>query len=159
MIQTHILRFVIESNRIEGIIRRPSDLELSATRHFIELPALSVDDVRSLVLVYQPDAVIRDNTSLNVRVGTYIAPMGGPEIAARLADLLVQVSLLQMDVWEAHLLYEQLHPFTDGNGRSGRAIWLWQMERITDGAQIGFLQSWYYQTLERSQSLSSFTLV
>src|SRR4051812_21175862 len=131
MIQTNILYFVTESNRIEGITRHPSNLELSATRHFIELPALSVDDVRDLVLVYQPDAVIRDNPSLNVRVGKYIAPRGGPDIVARLSDLLAQVSSLLIDVWAAHLLYEQLHPFTCGNGRSGRAIWLWQMEHIS----------------------------
>src|SRR4051812_43624298 len=108
MVQTNILHFVTESNRIEGIIRRPSNLELSATRHFIELPALSVDDVQALVLAYQPNAVIRDNSSLNVRVGNYIAPRGGPDIKGRLADLLYQVSSLQIDVWAAHLLYEQL---------------------------------------------------
>jgi Fic family protein len=36
----------------------------------------------------------------------------------------------------------------DGNGRSGRAIWLWQMLRQEGGAPLGFLHHFYYQTLE-----------
>ena len=40
------------------------------------------------------------------------------------------------------------HPFTDGNGRSGRALWLWQMN---NHAPFGFLHTFYYQTLENSR--------
>jgi hypothetical protein len=35
-------------------------------------------------------------------------------------------------------------PTTDGNGRSGRALWLWCMR---GRAPLGFLHQFYYQTL------------
>lgn len=148
---TDLAAFVAESNRIEGIVRKPTNAEIGAMREFVSLSAIDVADVIRLVGVFQPNAVIRDRPTLNVRVGNHIAPRGGPEIVEQLAGLLAQVSALSIDVWQAHVMYETLHPFTDGNGRSGRAIWLWQMERIAGGTQIGFLHSWYYQTLSRTQ--------
>lgn len=148
---TDIRAFIAESNRIEGIHREPLAAEVNATRHFLDLPELTVGDVIYIVGIYQPNAVIRDRPTLNVRVGNHVAPKGGREIVGELRDLLAKVSALSIDVWAAHVAYETLHPFTDGNGRSGRAIWLWQMEQIVGGTQIGFLHSWYYQTLSRAR--------
>lgn len=132
--------FVRESNRIEGITRDPTEAEIAATQAFIKLPALTVQDVCGLVTVYQPGAVLRDRPGLNVRVGAYIAPPGGPAIRERLGALLAEVR----GGWALHVAYEHLHPFTDGNGRSGRAIWLWWRGGV---APLGFLHQFYYETL------------
>ena len=84
---------------------------------------------------------------MNVRVGSYRPPEGGPAIRQRLQELLNRVNERKISEFDAHVCYETLHPFTDGNGRSGRAIWLWQNSGY---APLGFLHSFYYQTLEAS---------
>ena len=43
------------------------------------------------------------------------------------------------DVWQAHLAYEYIHPFIDGNGRSGRLVWLWL--RFKHGFGYGYVES------------------
>ena len=114
-------------------------------------PSLTVTRVRSFVGVYQPNARLRNGVGLNVRVGAHIAPAGGPEIVHSLEAILERVNANRGTVvghdgaYSLHHAYESLHPFTDGNGRSGRAIWLWQMR---GHAPLGFLHHWYYQSLQ-----------
>ena len=139
-------RFVAESNRIEGIHREPLAAEIRAHAAFIDLLRPSVSYLEVFVTAVQPGAVLRDKAGLDVRVGSHIAPAGGPFIRNELEFLLSG----SRDPYEAHLAYEHLHPFTDGNGRSGRVLWLWQMMRCQDCAQaqsLGFLHTFYYQTL------------
>ena len=50
--------------------------------------------------------------------------------------------------YEAHKWFEALHPFTDGNGRTGRIYWLWQMQKMGLSTELGFLHTYYYQSLE-----------
>lgn len=143
-----ITDFVFESNRIEGIFRPPTTEEVSATEGFLALPEVRPVDVCALVGVYQPGAVLRDRVGLDVRVGKYYPPEGGPHIANWLVQFLT--SLPTLHPWNAHREYEGMHPFTDGNGRSGRAVWAWQMIRRREGLSLGFLHRFYYQTLELS---------
>ena len=133
--------FVRESNRIEGILRDPTKDEIVAHKLLMALGKITVPDLEIFVAVVQPGAQLRRQHGLNVRVGNHIAPPGGPIIETQLEDLLAG----DLDAYEKHCVYETLHPFTDGNGRSGRALWLWQMG---GEAPIGFLHRFYYQTLE-----------
>jgi hypothetical protein len=143
--------FIRESNRIEGIHREPTKAEIGAHEALIDCQ-LSLADVEAFVAVVAPGKPLRDRTGMNVRVGGHIAPPGGPDIRLGLQSILADASSYA-DPWRTHIAYEKLHPFMDGNGRSGRAIWLWQMLQLGDQHVLrrGFLHTFYYQTLARTK--------
>lgn len=166
-----VTEFVIESNHIEGIcIKRPDKFgavwyetlteeeqnnQVELLIHFINLKELRLDDIKSFVDNNQPDNMfkpkLRDTVGMDVRVGSYTAPEGGPDIRQHMEDILKIANEGAEHPYEVHHRYETLHPFQDGNGRSGRAIWAWMMNRKeTHFWKRGFLHSWYYQTLEFS---------
>ena len=143
--------FVRESNRIEGITREPSNDEINAHEQLMRMTRVSIEHVQRFVSVCQPGAVLRDRATIHgVRVGSHVAPPSGPAIATDLMLLLNSIAEGEVNPWAAHVKYETLHPFTDGNGRSGRAIWLWGMTLAGQqkmALDLGFLHTFYYQTL------------
>jgi hypothetical protein len=141
--------FVRESNHIEGIHRAPSAAEIHATERFLALPQVTISSLIDLVAVYAPNARPRFVEGLNVRVGAHVPPPGGPMVQRRLVSMLENEDHPR-DAYEMHVEYETVHPFTDGNGRSGRALWLWYMGGI-EKAPLGFLHHFYYQTLQRAR--------
>ena len=148
-----LVGFVQESNQIEGInrpITHPqTGREIEAHEWFLALDTVSVADLEHFVSIVQPDAVLRDKPGMNVQVGSYVAPPGGPEIRKNLEQILKTVYRCAPTPHGIHMIYENLHPFTDGNGRSGRVLWLWMMGGI-EKAPLGFLHQFYYQTLKAS---------
>lgn len=153
------LDFIRESNRIEGIKREPTDAEIEEYSRFMALEQLEIRDFEQFVSVYAPGNYLRLKSNQNVQVGGYVAPRGGPRIVGllqRIIDIANELKRTnpsgfsqkaQQIIFETHITYEQLHPFTDGNGRSGRMLWWWMMDRCS----YGFLHYWYYQTLRDKQ--------
>ena len=139
--------FLKESNQIESIFEDPDAGQISAAELFLALPRIEVQNLCAVVSAFQPGAVLRDRPGLDVRVGDYFPPRGGPDVRDRLEELLLPLARVgepgAQNPHYIHCEYENLHPFTDGNGRSGRLLWLWQMRR----APLGFLHHFYYQTL------------
>ncbi len=85
-------------------------------------------------------------------MGNHRPPPGGLSIRAKLKGILKGVAN-EVHPFRVHLAYETLHPFMDGNGRSGRALWAWQMLKKygPDALSLGFLHRFYYQSLEFSR--------
>lgn len=144
--------FVRESNAIEGILREPTEQEVCAHAAFLAAYEIDVRELCAFQGAIAPGKPLRDASGMNVRVGNHIAPAGGPDIPLRLADLLDDINRGLIDPWHCHVRYETLHPFMDGNGRTGRALWAWQMQKLGhDPFALPFLHRFYYQTLEHSR--------
>ena len=144
-----IKKFVEESNYIEGIYET-SAVHINAHVAFLQAP-VTIPALVELVHWLQPDAVLRNQPHVpGVQVGGHVAPPSGPNIEERLRAVLAM-----REPWAQHCAYEVLHPFTDGNGRSGRALWLHRHhhEATLDPWAIrrGFLHSFYYQTLSNQR--------
>ena len=140
-----LYQFVQESNLIEGILREPTEAELEAASIFMKLGKIKVQDLNAFVNIYEPGTILRNKVGMNVRVGNYFPPSGGPFIERELKKVIEEMHTGQCTAYYIHRKYETLHPYTDCNGRSGRMLWAWQMGEFP----LGFLHTWYYQSLRR----------
>ncbi len=142
-----LMNFIEESNRIEGITGAPTPAEIGAYEEFLELDELAIIDVEKFVKTIAA-APIRNKLGMNVRIGNHLPTPGSPKVVEKLSMLLIVANLNLLDAYEIHLRYENLHPFMDGNGRSGRIIWAWMKFREnSDPFRIPFLHRFYYDSL------------
>lgn len=147
----NLYTFVRESNLIEGIARKPSAAEIAAHQWLLEIYRLDANLLGEFQLVVAPGKPLRIKRGMNVRVGHHVAPRGGKEILADLEAIISRANMGADNPWFTHIAFETLHPFMDGNGRTGRALWAWQMQKAgRDPFALPFLHRFYYQTLENS---------
>ena len=146
-----LVRFMEESNRIEGIYK-VTRAEYASFEAFLKLDEVTIADLCVFVKICAGSrGVLRLNHGMDVEVGDHVPPPGGPKILHALDNLLDRVNDGTGNPYEIHHDYLSLHPFLDGNGRSGRALWAWQMvqgDAGVDALGLGFLHEFYYQALE-----------
>jgi len=145
-----LIKFIKESNAIEGIHRDPTEAEIKEFERFLALKWVSIQDLEKFVSVYAPGNVLREKVGQNVTIGRHHPPAGGAKIRRALEEILERIGTCSAHF--THTEYELLHAFTDGNGRSGRALWAWMMqEELRYFPELGFLHSFYYQTLDAAR--------
>jgi hypothetical protein len=139
--------FVLESNRIERI-DGVSMNDRAAHSGLWAQDRIMMGDVIEFVRSVA-GRKLRDEPGMDVYISgvSFRPPPGGSDIAERLSLMLD--TLDGGDPYDWHVGYETLHPFMDGNGRSGRALWAWQMMKAgNDPFMLGFLHTFYYQALD-----------
>lgn len=147
LVDGRLYDFVAESNRIEGILRPPRAYEIASHDGLLRLDLMRVRDLEEFVreIAARP---LRRSAGQNVIVGSHRPPPGGPAIESALEAILRNAHEGTATPYQTHVAYERLHPFLDGNGRSGRALWAWHMLRVGQSPfDLLFLHRFYYQAL------------
>ena len=145
--QDRLLSFAEESNMIEGITDCKADDDHAARLDkFLRLDTIQIADL----CMFNTAGTLRVQSGMNVYIGDHEPLPGGTHMYGKLQDVIEDLGA--NTPYHTHCEFEGLHPFTDGNGRTGRAIWLWQMVN-KEGYNIGlnFLHKFYYQALAHSQ--------
>jgi Fic family protein len=134
------LKFLQESNEIEGIefpeaaylLEKTGNLHIdNSTRalKFVEENASKPLSSKLVLDLHQiqmhnilPEAEAGAWRNMNVMIGGDIPP--SPAVLHyHMADWISKA--MSLDPLKAHYWFEQIHPFSDGNGRTGRLLWAW----------------------------------
>ena len=126
--------FVRASNRLAGIEREPTASEISAHRGLLAANTLKVENLEQFVRHVAGGARLRDGYS---SIAARKAERTDPSLRADLETIVEAASSRAVSPARVYRIYRMLRPFTDGNGRCGRALLMWQvMRQVTPNREI-----------------------
>lgn len=144
--------FLRESNAIEGVFDADSLQQATYAWNYLmnqkEMNIHVMCKVHKILMLHQP--LQPDQRGYTRRVPVFI---GGREalpwkiIPTRLATLSMNMWLHPKHWREHHIEYEKIHPFVDGNGRTGRMFMNWERLKVGEDLLIihaGKEQTAYY---------------
>jgi hypothetical protein len=129
---TWVPAFVRANNALAGITRPPTRQEIAAHRGLFAADALRVENLEMFVH-HVAGARIRaaGEDDIGICDDGHVFKL---DPRADLATIVAAARILAAPPERLHRLYTLLHPFTAGNGRCGRALFMWQVIR---GAKAG----------------------
>lgn len=122
--------FVRVSNRMAGITRDPTAAEISAHRGLLAVNSLRVENLELFIRHIAPGAGLRGTSEADAEAEDE-ASAASVGLKADLATIILAAQTQSASPFRLHRIYRRLRPFTDGNGRCGRALWMWQVMRGT----------------------------
>ena len=146
--------FAQESNALENVPVTTAQEVMAHLRFTDYARKITIEDLVQFVSIVQPNARLRRTKDVpGVMIGKHVAPPSGK---ATMTPLNVLLRRLNSDPWtcdpfEVHAEWMNIHPFTDGNGRCGRALWLWHMASLSPAhlnhaLKSSFLKTTYHQS-------------
>lgn len=125
-----VSNFIQESNLIEGIADKEShDQALLAWDYLLSVDTISPATVRNVHATLMRNQglstkYLGEFRDCDVYVGGRVC-LPPSDIADLIGDWCKHMNKGTADDIELHVLYENIHPFVDGNGRTGRMFWQW----------------------------------
>jgi len=128
--------FTRVNNHMAGIMREPTAAEVGAHRGLLAVNSLRVENVELFVHHISPGTSLRDACDAESSTKTDRA-----DLRADLSIILTAARMRSAPPDRLYRLFRMVRPFTDANGRCGRALWMWQLMRGTrqDLAEIAEL--------------------
>jgi Fic family protein len=129
-----IHEYIEESNRIEGVINNRQAVEdsLDAWNYLSDQDELTHEIVlethRRIMETLQPE-ISGMYRSGQVYVGDHVPPPA-EQVKPLMDELLGWTPEMSLEALQWHVEFETIHPFADGNGRTGRMCYWWMCGQL-----------------------------